>query len=743
MCAQAVSAQALPAAGVQLASADDSSALGEIVVTGEKREGNLQSTPLAITAISSAVLQSHNMNELNDLNGFVPGLTIAKEEGGFRIVSIRGIGYETHQNPNSAPGVAFHINGVYIAHPMAIGQNLLDVDHVEVLRGPQGTVFGQTSTGGAINVITKKPVIGDDSASLTASYGNYNYVKAGATVNLGINDVLAVRGSVEYLRHDGYGKATAVANYPNYDLDNADDVGARASLLFKPTDHFSAILSGQVFDADRNAEERKNILDPNPDPRVVTQDYPGIFQLKTRMADLQLSQDIGTFAVLKSITAYQYMWKNQTIDNDGLASPTYYFNNVRWVDKSKTWTQEVSLSSQAGAPVEWTTGMFYMYQRGLKDIVETASTGTVSNAQYSKVAFAQFGPFQHRSIAGYGQVTAHLTDKLSAIGGVRYSWDKIWAQPITNFNTAGQVSRNVTSDAWTGKLSLQYELTPQNMLYALGSRGYKPSAINFNTAPVFVPGYAKKETVWSAEVGTKNEFFNRMLRLNASAYYYWYNNFQYTEEDPRPFNSGTSNIPDVRIYGLELESSLLPTKGLRFDANVSLEHGRMKGDYFALDGASAIVLRQRASAALGLAQPYQAAYAFNPAVIAFVAANTANTNGNKVPKLPAVQATFAGQYEFERGPGTWSLRAEAVYRSSFNARVFNTTALDKVPGYTTYNLFVTFKPTDSKYSFSISALNVTDKAGVNSIYTDSYGAGTTTRQYINPRQVFGTVKIDF
>jgi iron complex outermembrane receptor protein len=387
--------------------------------------------------------------------------------------------------------------------------------------------------------------------------------------------------------------------------------------------------------------------------------------------------------------------------------------------------------------------MFYMYQRGLKDIVETASTGTVSNSQYSKVAFAQYGPFQHRSIAGYGQVTAHLTDQLSAIGGVRYSWDKIWAQPITNFNTAGQVSRDVTSDAWTGKLSLQYELTPANMLYVLGSRGYKPSAINFNTAPVFVPGYAKKETVWSAEVGTKNEFFNRMLRLNTSAYYYWYNNFQYTEEDPRPFNSGTSNIPDVRVYGLEIESSLLPTKGLRFDANLSLERGRMRGDYFALDGASAIVLRQQASAALGLPQPYQAGYAFNPAVIAYVAANTANTNGNKVPKLPSVQATFAGQYEFERGPGTWSLRAEAVYRSSFNARVFNTTALDTVPGYTTYNLFVTFKPQNSKYSFSISGLNITNKAGVNSIYTDSYGAGTTTRQYINPRQVFGTVKVDF
>jgi iron complex outermembrane receptor protein len=717
--------------------------LDDIVVVGEKRETSLQRAPLAITAISAGQMQTHNMNELNDLNGYVPGLTIAKEEGGFRIASIRGVGYETHQNPNSAPGVAFHINGVYIAHPMSLAQTLLDVDHIEVLRGPQGTVFGQTSTGGAINVITKKPVIGDFSASLTASYGNYNYAKAGGTVNLGISDVLAFRASVEYFHRDGYAKSIAVPNIAEYDLDDANDLGARAALLFEPSDRFSAVLSTQIFDADRNAEERKNILDPNPDPRVVSQDYPGIFKLKTRMVDLQMSLDLGDVATLKSITAYQYLWKNQTLDNDGLNNPTNFVNNVYWVDRSKTWSQEFALNSQPGGPIEWTAGGLYIYQRGLKDIVQTSSIGTNSNAQYRNVSFAQFGPFQHRSWAGYGQAVAQLSDQLSVTGGIRYSWDKIWAQPITNFNTAGQVRRDVTSDAWTGKLSLDYKITPDNLVYALASRGYKPAAINFNTAPVFVPGFAEKETVWSAEIGTKNDFLDKTIRLNASGYYYWYKNFQYTAEDPRPFNSGTDNLPTVRIYGIEIESSILPMTGLRFDSNISLQKGEIRGDYFALDGANAIALRRAASIALGLPQPYQAGYQFNPAVIAFVAANTANVNGNNVPKLPEFQGTFATQYDFERGPGKWSLRGEMVRRSKFNARIFRTNALDEVPGYTTFNLFASFRPTGSDYSFSISALNITDKDGVNSIYTDPFGAGTTTRQFINPRQIFGTVTVKF
>ena len=131
------------------AESNSSIGLEEIIVTGEKRETAIQRAPLSITAIDSAALQERNVNEVNDLNGLVPGLSISKNEGSSRIVAIRGIGYETSANPNSQPGVAFHINGVYIAHVMSLAQDMIDVERVEVLRGPQGTVFGQTSTGGA------------------------------------------------------------------------------------------------------------------------------------------------------------------------------------------------------------------------------------------------------------------------------------------------------------------------------------------------------------------------------------------------------------------------------------------------------------------------------------------------------------------------------------------------------------------------------------------------------------------
>ena len=293
-----------------------SGGLADIVVTAEKREVTIQSAPIAITAVSGDLLKQRNVNELNDISGYVPGLNIAKSGGAERIITIRGIGYETAQNPNTQPGVAFHIDGVYIAHVAALAQDLLDVDRLEVLRGPQGTVFGVTSTGGAINVITKKPVIGEESGTASLSYGSYNYLKANAAVNIPIADTLAMRAAIQYFRRDGYGYSIAVPGRSKYYLDDADNFGGRLALLWQPSSTFSALLEGQIFRADHAGPLQKNILDTTPGARVVAQDFPGKYKIDTSMVYLTLRQELGDFATAKSITAYQYLDKNQSMDID-------------------------------------------------------------------------------------------------------------------------------------------------------------------------------------------------------------------------------------------------------------------------------------------------------------------------------------------------------------------------------------------------------------------------------------------
>lgn len=724
----ATSAEAPAASGTDGRATDK---IDDIIVTGEKRETNIQSAPIAITAISGDVLQQRNINQVNDMNGYVPGLNIAKSEGAERIITIRGIGYETAQNPNSQPGVAFHIDGVYIAHVMALNQDLLDVDRIEVLRGPQGTVFGETSTGGAINVITKKPVIGKASGSLSVSGGNYNYIKGNGSANIPISDTMAARVSYQYLSHDGYGTSTAVPGTSEYQLDNASNIGVRGSLIWKPTDTFTALLEGQLFDTDRNASLQKNINDPNPDPRKVTQDYGGKFKLTTKMIYLTLSQEIGDFATAKSVTAYQYMNKNQTSDNDRLASPFYFDNITLWQDKSKTFTQEVSLASLGDSAFEWTVGGFYLRQHALQNILENYTFG---------LKFQTDSPYQHTSLAGYGNATLHVGDKLSLIAGARYNYDKITAQPVQYY--AVVPPRASSSREVTGKVGAEYKLTPRNMVYITASHGYKPTGLSFNSGSLVVPTSFKKETVNALEIGTKNDFFDHKVRLNISGYYYWYNNFQFTAEDPIPFAGGTDNIPKAEIYGLEAEGSVLPFDGFRLDGNISLGKGTFKSHFNTIDAQSAAAIRAAGAVAIGCASTDVGCY-FAPSVISTVSAGSQDVYGKRVPKQPGVQGQISATYAWKMFGGKMSLRGDATYRGAFNYRLFAVAALDRVDAYTAYNAFISFEPDDRPWSVSVSAINLTDKTGVNSKFSDPYGSGTTSVEYIDPRQVYGTVYFKF
>ncbi|MGI4879070.1 MAG: TonB-dependent receptor [Janthinobacterium lividum] len=740
---------------VSVADADAATAqLSDIVVTGEKHETKLQIAPLAITAISGNALSERNINELADINGFVPGLTVTKSEGAERVIAIRGVGYETAQNPNSQPGVAFHIDGVYIAHVIALNQDLLDVDHIEVLRGPQGTVFGQTSTGGAINVITRKPVLGQFTAEGNISYGNYNYTKAYATLNIPLSPTLALRTSIQYMRHDGYGYATEVpGSGGHYPLDDANNLGAHAVLLWQAADTFSVTLSGQTFDANHNAFEQKCLLcsadplagsvnyvsDPYSNPRKVYQDYGGKFRTKTRMAYLTLEKTFDDFAVLKSVTAYQFLNKVQSGDNDRYAYSDYYDNLVYWQDKSSTWTQEVSLASTGNKPLEWVIGGFYLRQRALQDILEYSNlnNGNIDPITGQPYSFSTNSPYQHTSVAGYGQATLHATDDLSLIAGLRYSWDKITAQPNQYFTAYTPLAAK--SDAFTGKISAEYRLTPSNMFYVTGSKGYKPTGTSSGAPAIFVSPTFKKETIYAAEVGSKNDFFDKRLRLNASAYYYWYNNFQYTAEDPIPFSGGTANIPHANTYGLELEATAIPVPDLRFDGNISLAKGKFKGDYLTIDKQSAQAIRVQEFAALG----FPAAYYYDPRIIAAVLAGAENTNGNKIPKLPGVQGSIGATYTAHLPRGLLTLRGDVVYRGKFNSRIFNVSEFDTVPSYVIGDLYISYAPEQSHFTFSISAANVTNKAGISNKFADPYGSGTTSVEYIDPREVFGTIAFKF
>ncbi len=755
--------------------------IGDIVVTAERTNTTLQKATLSVTAVTADTLVKSNITEIGGLNGTVPGLVVSSGNGGERDISIRGIGLETPENPDTQSGVSYHIDGVYIFNTIAANAAFVDVSQIEVLRGPQGTMYGQGSTGGTINVVSIQPTTDKVSGYVDAGYGNYNYTKADAALNLPITDTLAVRGAIQFMKHDGYAHATDVAGHASYPLSNANNISGKASIKWTPTANLSVLLSTIQYRGDANAAEQKNVLDPNPDPREVTQDYPGKTYVRTQLYYGVVKLNLGN-AVLSSISSYQKLLSNQSWDGDGLNPALFladqgantggalYDHIALWQQNTKSWTQEVNLASDNDGPLKWIVGGVYLHSKNGSYINEYSSnTGDGLNAPLpvdtafndplvQTLEFGQLSALTRSSYAGYGQGTYKLTDKLSITAGVRYNHDKYTGvgdsvsggqEDLTSGNYLQPVPTVAAkSHKLTWKASVDYAFTPRNMLYLSYTRGYKPGGINVGAAqggsalyfgdPLGVKPTYSQESVDAIEIGSKNRFLNNTLQVNVSGFYYFYKNMQFINDDPVLFGYGISNAPMAHIYGGEAEANWHATRHLQFEGNLSLLHGTFTKSFEALDPTVATAAQVAAGYA-GTAAFFQNFYA------AYLARRSAyqDIKGNDVPKIPTVQGSGAVSWSGDVGPGALLLRAQYLYRGKFSSNVFQDSSDDITPHYSQINLFGSYSFADSGFSVSATVTNLLNKNSVSNRFTDPYGTHQVYDTYIPPRQVIATVKYTF
>jgi iron complex outermembrane receptor protein len=745
--------------------------LTDIVVTAERREISLQQAPLSVTAITADSLKASNITDITGLNGSVPGLVIAKSGGGERIISIRGIGSETPENTNTQPGVSYHVDGAYIFNTIAASAAFIDVAQIEVLRGPQGTLFGQGSTGGTINVVSIDPSTKGLSGNANLGVGNYHYVEASGALNVPISDTLAIRGAIQHVKHDGYSNATDVPGQKLYGLDNANDTSWRLGAKWSPLDNLSITLNTIQYHGDSNGPAQKNILDPQPDPRLVTQDYAGRSLIKTQLYTGVVKWDTD-FATIKSISSYQKLHSEQAWDADGLNTSLFYnvsLNTARydhvalWRQDTESYTQELNLSSSGKGPLNWVLGGVYLWSKNSQYIVEyrandfdiqkaplpvdTPNTSPLTGRSY--LTYAELSSITREQWAAFGQATYDITSQLKLTGGLRYNHDKAsgtFASAPPAATSPGAYLQPVATtprygDALTGKAALEFQVTPNNMVYASYTRGFKPGGINssasagnsayriFGMTDAIKPSYGK-ETVDSFEIGTKNRFASNTIQLNVSGFLYNYKNMQFLEEDPVLFGEGISNAPKARVYGAEVEGSWLPVKQLRIDGSMSWLEGKFTEDYYALDPAAANAA-QIAAGYIGTGGFYSNFYA---ASLAREAARR-NINGNRVPKLPRWQGNIAATYTGEVGPGLLTARAQYIYRGDYQYRLFNDGAVDKTPSYGQVNLMLKYEPANSGADITLRVTNLFDVNGINSRFSDPYGSAQVMDTYIPPRQV--------
>lgn len=756
-----IAAASLPA-GPALA---QSTALEPVVVTAGKREVNLQDTAVAVSALSGQDFDRSNVVRLDNFNGYVPGLTVAKNDGAGRVVAIRGVGWETAQNLSTQPSVLLYMNGIYVANPLSMGTDLGELERVEVFRGPQGTEFGQGTTGGAINLILKKPELGRFGGDIELGYGDYDTIRARGALNVPAGDTAALRLSVQKYRHDGFSEIEGGA-LDGYDLDDADSLTGTASLLWQPADNVSVMLSAFLQDSDQHAAAQKNVDDPNPDERELTQDYPGIFDLKNNVYSAVIEWNSPSGVVFKSLTGYQELRKRQSVDGDRLTESTFALDVLGffvttanwdvlpfWDNDSDAFSQEFS-AAYKGDRVDWIAGVYYLDHENSNFFLEATAPSPFSDWEdeladpgpenlppfASALNFVEDRTVTRKDKAAYAQLTVHASDRVALTFGGRYQ-DENQTDVATQFwNCLGAVpcpTRQETNDEkFTWKAGVDFDVNDDHLLYFLASTGWKnggtnPGALN---GAIQVPVVYHPEEVTSFEIGSKNQFADGRARFNVAGFYYDYENLQFMQEDPVPFAGGTGNIPQADIYGIETEFGFRVSDAWRVDGHVTWMDGEFKKDFFTLD---VVDFREGLAPGVGLFTP--AGFALRMDL-----ATSTNLNGNTPPKLVdlAARIGLTNTLRFAGG-STLDSRLEWIYRGEYEYRVFNNPLVDHVPDYDILNLFFNFRPANSKLDLSFSATNVFDEDGVNARFSNPFGVLQTSEEYIPPRQLFVSARYSF
>jgi iron complex outermembrane receptor protein len=582
--------------------AASSNGLGEIVVTASRREQNLQDVGISVTAIGSKALTELGVKQTTDLVAQVPALKMRQNSPNITVFNIRGVSQNAFDDHLESP-IAFYQDDAYVASATAVGIPTFDVARVEVLRGPQGTLFGRNATGGLIQVVSARPTKTLD-GYLDITGGTRGHFSGEGAVGGPLTDWAQFRISGVYNYRDPILKndlASGVGGQNNYAF--------RAQLALQPTDNLKVLFIGRyardknekvgggTFAAaypnaeglgefvrpDQNPFGTCNGCDPlgyraGPNPFSISEDQDANFNRRVYGGQGRVEWTLGGVTAT-SITDYQQLTKRQIEDDDGTPNPVLVGNEHQ---RYHQFSEEFRLSGKTDR-FRWTAGAYYLNWRSKSDYVESsyALYGTPANPFVS----AYHTNMPTKTWALYGQAEYDITRKLTFIGGLRYNVDKKTANYqledtfgdslVFNPTTYPGLARENFKD-YAARAQLNYKITPDILLYASFNRGIKGPA--FST-PLFAPAVPenlpyKGETLLDYEAGIKSSFFNNRLRLNIGGFIYDYHDYQaYFYYN---ISSTIRNLP-ARAKGFEAELTALPVTGLTLSGGLSVMTSRVKG----------------------------------------------------------------------------------------------------------------------------------------------------------------------
>lgn len=708
--APAALAQSAPQQGASAESGDGDT----IVVTANRRSENLQRVPASITALGGEALAEQRLQQVGDLAGAVPNLQASTAGGdGLPIFSLRGISMSDF-NINQQGPVATYFDEVYKGSFPLLPLAMYDLERVEVLRGPQGTLYGKNTTGGAINFISRKPGY-DTEGYLRVGYGRFNRFDAEGAVQTALGESAAARVAFTWADGDGWfrnqlpGKADASA---------VRQYGIRGSLLLEPSDKVDFVL--RLSTSLQNPTNFGIYARPGPNgvgggvyelfggssyfrtglsDRQIESNYAERYRQRTYGASLTGNWKVADGLTVTSVTAWDYGKLFVPEDTDG--SPTVTIESD-YRGKGEQFSQDLRLTSDLSGPLNFIFGGYYNREvidggttyRYFNDIdvnfdgaIDFADCLDPNSAFFIACSYDNNYRQAKRSLAFYGDFNLEMGENFILRGGLRYTHDKgtldqfnarllgADGTPLANtvpgdpFNIDATTGLGFSKGMFTGKVGVDYKTDDGQLFYASFSRGYRASA--FNAQAFFSPtelGVARPETVNAYEVGFKTQFLDRRVTFNGAAFYYDYSNQQALNIDAQSIQT-LINIPKSRIFGAELELSARPVDGLRVNVGLGLLDTKIRTG--SLSGVSLV--------------------------------------GNHLPNAPSVTATAGFDWDaVDTAAGKLTISANASYSAKQYFDLFNTDRIAQ-DGYMLVNGQISYRFAGDRYGVSIWGKNLFDR----------------------------------
>jgi len=563
-------AQAQSGQSDESAQASSSSGLTDIVVTAQKRTERLQDVPVAVTAVSGQSLVNANITESKALSSVVPSLNFT-QAAAFAQPFIRGVGSRGN-TAGDEQIVPIYVDGVYQIGMTAGFFKLNSIDRIEVLRGPQGTLFGRNAVGGAINILTRDPS-SNPSAEIGLGYGRFNEIRGDLYATGPLTDNLSANISMMRHQDDGYARDILRGTKEA----KAHTTSIRGKLLWEPVEDFTAKLTGFFVEAGDatgvasfplNGNTSARRVDPNV---VVGRGYRLSNSLspqgdtKTYGGSLDLDYEAGDVTI-SSLSSYAYFTSTFTTDNDATSLALSSFLGV---DKHYTLTQEVRAASSGEGPFKWLIGGFLF-----RDILKNPA-GFYQN--FPGLNVTNRGVIN--SFAIFGEAEYDLTAELSVKVGLRYSKDNRSIDSFDFLANKGSVLESSWDDI-SPRLTIDYEIAQNQKVYFTYSEAFKSGLIvqPVTTATLNFVNVVDPEKLRSYEIGYKGDL-SRTFRANIAAYYYDYKNVQVTGQGVLPSGaifSFLQNAAKEEIYGIDADFTYAPSPDLTMGLAVAWVHGRYK-----------------------------------------------------------------------------------------------------------------------------------------------------------------------